>query len=113
MHQRTFDEEPAWARAMTRMDQAAEHAEHVEPGWKQAAAEAVRLYALSHERFIAQDVELSIPADADPRAVGAIFQRARRAGWVKADGFALDRWGSHKTIWRSLICTPSPQLGDL
>jgi hypothetical protein len=79
------------------------HAEHEEPGWAGQALRAVRAYALTHDRFLAEHVELPVPEGVTRRAVGAIMPKAARAGWITADGYALDHYGSPKTCWRSLI----------
>lgn len=99
--------EAAHARADLGMTRAAEHAEKVEPGWREQALEAVRLYAASHERFLAEHVHLPIPTEADGRAAGAIMQEAARRGWIRTDGWgpAATSNGTAKRVWRSLIAS--------
>lgn len=93
----------AQARAEVRASNAAGRAERIEPGWRSAAIEAVRVYAMAHEYFPASHVPMSIPPEADKRASGAIMPAARRLGYVVADGLMLDKFSSWKTRWRSLI----------
>ncbi len=90
-------------RAEDGMERAAGRAERIEPGWKAAALDAVRVYALSHERFALQDIALLVPPEADRRATGPLSKEAARRGWIAHDGFARDKWGSWKSYWRSLI----------
>lgn len=101
------EKQAAWGRAETGMSRAATRAEKVSPGWHEAALEAVRQFAASHERFLAEDVRkvCSVPADADGRAFGAIIQGAKRRGWIVKDGAApaLSSNLSLKVLWKSLI----------
>ncbi len=97
--------ESARARADVGMERASSHAEHVEPGWRQSALEAVRSYARGHDRFLAENVPIAVPSEADPRAVGAVFREAQRRGWIRADGFAPANSSnrSAKVRWLSLL----------
>lgn len=100
-----LDQEAARVRAEVGMARAAERAEKVEPGWRASALESVRLHALAHETFLAENVAIFVPQEADPRAAGAVFQAARRRGWIRADGFAPANSSnrSAKVRWRSMI----------
>lgn len=100
-----FDPDAAWNRAEAGMDRAAGRAERVAPGWRETALSSLRLYAETHAEVVAEDIGLDVPADADRRAIGALLTEAKRRGWIRSDGTRLDRWGSHKTRWRSLIFT--------
>lgn len=91
------------SRVEVAMKKAARHAERERPGWMKKALESVRRYALSHERFLTEQVGLAVPAKADHRATGAIMPEAARRGWIAKDGYAPDSWGAPKTCWRSLI----------
>jgi predicted ATPase len=91
------------ARVDVAVAKAAKHAERERPGWMKKALESVRRYALTHDRFLAEQVGLSVPAKADRRATGAIMPEAARRGWIARDGYATDSWGAPKTCWRSLI----------
>jgi hypothetical protein len=84
---------------------AAERASRIEPAWKRAAIEAVRMHAQTHERFTAERVGMVVPASADHRASGHIMRAAAREGICVADGFAptVSSRGSPKVLWRSLI----------
>jgi hypothetical protein len=91
------------ARVEAGIANASGRAERLEPGWKSTALEVLRVYALTHERFISEHVSLYVPPEADRRALGGVFPEAKRRGWIVADGTARDSWGSWKTRWRSLI----------
>lgn len=97
--------EAAQARGELGAARAAEKADRLDGGWRGQAMEAIRAFARTHERFLAEDVRLEIPAGADPRAAGAIFQAAKRAGLIRPDGFApaCSSNGSPKVRWLSLI----------
>lgn len=82
---------------------AADNAERLESGWRGAALDAVRRHALTHERFLAQDVAIQVPAGATLRAKGSLMPEAARRGWIEPAGYARDAYGSAKTTWRSLI----------
>lgn len=86
-----------------RAEQAASHAERVEPNWCDQALEAVRLHATHNARFLASHVGVPVPSGVTRCSIGAIMPKARKLGWIKPDGFALDSYGSPKTAWKSLI----------
>jgi hypothetical protein len=92
------------ARVQAGIANASGRAERLEPGWKSTALEVLRVYALTHERFLSEHVGIHVPSDADRRALGAVFREANRLGWLVSDGVERDQYGSHKTVWRSLIC---------
>jgi hypothetical protein len=73
---------------------AEEHAEAVEPGWKDKAWAALQSFILHHqEPFMAEDVRAAadVPPPPDPRAWGGVFQRAARAGLIIKAGFGESR----------------------
>lgn len=84
---------------------AAARAEASRPGWESAALEQVRAFAKRRERFTTEEIGLTIPASADPRASGNIMRLARVQGWIEADGYAptVSSHGSPKVRWRSRI----------
>jgi len=84
---------------------AASKAARIEPGWKQAALETVRSFALRTENFLSEHVPFEIPLGADRRALGSIMKEAERLGYIRADGAApaVSSNSSLKTRWRSLI----------
>lgn len=90
---------------------AASRAHRHAPGWEDDAVEAVRRFALTHETFIAEDARatIAIPDGVDGRAFGAVMQRARREGLIRADGYAPANSSnrSPKVRWRSLVFTGS------
>lgn len=102
---------PAQVQAELRRDlgvtRAANAAHRNAPGWEDDALAAVRRFALTHETFIAEDARatIAIPDGVDGRAFGAVMQRARREGLVRADGFAPANSSnrSPKVRWRSLV----------
>lgn len=97
--------EAAEKRAVQGMTRAAHKAERVMEGWRANAVEAVRLYARTHETFLAEDVRAIMPEPdrADGRAWGAVMRDAVRAGYIEAGYATRDKWGSWKTLWRSLV----------
>lgn len=98
-----FDPGAAWNRAELRAGRAADRAERVAPGWRQAALDAIRTYASTRQTFLAQEVPIAVPDGADARAVGAVFTTARTLGLIARDGYASDQYGAPKTRWRSLL----------
>lgn len=102
---RWADDQAARDRVETGMARSSGKAERVSDGWNTRALEAVRLHAIGHETFMAEDVREKFPEpeQADGRAFGAVITQAKRKGWIVSDGFAYDRWGAPKTRWRSTI----------
>lgn len=86
---------------------AGDHADQVEPAWKDRAAEMIREYALINDRFLIEDVLhyarqrwLTEPPDA--RAWGAATKRAKALGYIEACGYAPANTSnrSPKVLWR-------------
>lgn len=82
------------------IQQAAQHAEEVEPNWGDVAYEALRVFAAgkraSGQPFTSEDVRSSIAAAGVPvpphlRAWGSVFQRAARAGMIEKVGIVESR----------------------
>lgn len=91
------------------VSRAASRAHRHAPGWEDDAVSAVKRFAETHESFIAEDVRETFhtPAEIDGRAWGAVLQRARREGLIRADGYAPANSSnrSPKVRWRSLVYT--------
>lgn len=102
------ERDSAWDRAQVGMARSAQRAERVAPGWHEEALEAVRRYAVDHDRFLAEQVRriYPTPAGADGRCWGALMREAERRGWIKADGWekAVSSNLTPKRLWRSLVC---------
>ena len=86
--------------------QSAEHAEDVAPGFGEAALCALRAYAgfgydFTSEQF--RDYLKSIGLACEvPKALGSVFQKAARAGWLEKAGYvkSRDRHCSPIPSWR-------------
>lgn len=100
-----IEQAAAWARAEAGGARAAEKAERLESGWKEAALEAVRLHALMHRAFRAEQVAIPFPDGASKKSSGPIMNEAARRGWIRTDGWepADSSNGSAKRLWASLI----------
>jgi hypothetical protein len=92
------------------MGRAADHAERVQGGWKDAAFAFLVRYAGQHARFISEEATqaaeaLGYGAPTDSRAWGAIFQRAAREGVIRRDGFGISkrRHLSPTPMWVSCV----------
>jgi hypothetical protein len=93
------------------MERAVDHAEREVAGWKDAALEYVRLYALIHAEFICEDVRgfadrRGFAPPPDGRAWGAVMMRAAKRGLVtKTDRVACAKdpkvHMNPSTVWRS------------
>lgn len=101
----------AWEEAKAGAERAADHAERVEPGWKDFALGVLRLFAMLHPEatFMIEDVRayaeargLSPPPD--PRAWGAVALQAKRDGLITRAGFSSTTRGPAHThprnVWR-------------
>lgn len=86
-------------------ERAAAHAERIESGWREVALLAIKAFAERTPSFQAEDVRLTVPPEADPRAVGALFLEAKRRCWIRPDGYApsASSNSSPKVRWKSLI----------
>jgi hypothetical protein len=101
----------AWAGAEAGAELAADHAERVEPGWKDAALTLLcRFAAGSHGApFMIEDVrdyadEMGLSPPPTARAWGAVTLRAKREGFIVRAGFShTTRGPAHahpSTLWR-------------
>jgi hypothetical protein len=81
-----------------------------DPDFESRALDAVRRYAEEHAQFLAEDVRkvCATPENVNPKTWGPLFTRARKHGWIRADGTALANSSnrSPKTRWASLIHRP-------
>ena len=92
------------------MEQAVQHAECVDDAWPDVAYSFLVRYAWSHEQFISEECtaeadRLGYGSPADPRAWGAIFQRAARNGIIRRNGYGTShrRHLSPTPLWQSLV----------
>lgn len=78
--------------------------------WKEAAFDAFRRYARTHNEFTTEQVRLAttnIVSPPDPRAWGYVALRAKRegvvvsSGWVRANSRTVH--GMVVTLWRSKV----------
>lgn len=91
----------AWAAAEAGAEVAAGHAERVEPGWKDAALDALVRFAVRADgaSFMVEDVReyaeerCDLPAPPKNCAWGAVVLRAKREGYVVRAGVGTTRRG--------------------
>lgn len=100
-----------WALATAARDEAIAAVDTAaDPDWKEAALEAVRVTARSLPEFIGDDVwATGLKRPREARALGPVFMRAKRRGWIEKTDRARPSVNSHLgpvTVWRSLIFTP-------
>jgi hypothetical protein len=85
--------------------------EHAPPEWRDEAFVFVTRYLESHEFMFVDDLwDAGLPAPPEGRALGAVFQRAVRAGLMVKSGQFRPSIRSHlteKPVWRSLIRNPT------
>lgn len=82
--------------------------EHADPLWKEHALEAVRRTAELLPDFISDDVwEVGgLAGTREDRALGPVFLRAKRNGWIVKTDRVRPSVRSHlsgKPVWRSLL----------
>lgn len=89
------------------MRRALEHAEREHDGWKHEAYEALVAYARTHREFTSEQfrADTGMQSPTTPKAFGAVFQRAARAGVITKRGFAIakERHLSPCPLWESQI----------
>ena len=92
------------------MARALDAAERRDDMWPDIAYSFLVRYAWSHEQFISEECtaeaeRLGYGSPADPRAWGAIFQRAARDGIIRRNGYGTShrRHLSPTPLWRSLV----------
>lgn len=75
--------------------------------WAAHVQAAIRSYATTHERFLAEDVRAvcATPDDIDGRAWGPLFKHAEALGVIEPDGYMLANSSnrSPKVAWKSRI----------
>lgn len=110
----------AWERGEAGAARAADHAERVEPGWGDAALDALVRFAVraNGEPFMVEDVReyaeerCDVPAPPKNCAWGAVVLRAKREGYVVRAGASMTRRGpAHAklgALWR-LAAAPEPE----
>lgn len=99
-------------RALRKVD------EHADEAWKQQALEAVRRTAKQLPDFISDRVwdVGGLESTREDRALGPVFLRAARLGWIeKTDRVrpSVRSHGSGKTVWRSRLFDPGFGSGQL
>jgi hypothetical protein len=103
----------AWEGAEEGAERAADHAERVEPGWKDAALHYFRLFAVLNRgtTFLTEDARLyaegcGLGQPPDKRAWGSVALRAKRDRIVESLGYEnTSRGPSHacpRTAWRAI-----------
>lgn len=87
---------------------AAQHSDRMEPDWTVRATQMLVAYAHETRRpFLVEEarrwaLEHGLPEAIEPRAWGAVTQRARRDGVIEVAGYrsAVSSNGSPKVLWR-------------
>ena len=101
----------AWSQARAGMSRATEHAESDSPGWGDVAYHFLRNYASRNrgKQFTALEVreaarEWGLLEPPSPKAFGAIFVRAQRAGIIVKAGYAphAERHASPTVLWEAV-----------
>ena len=92
--------------------------EHADERWKQDALAAVRRTAEALPDFISDRVwdVGGLESTREDRALGPVFLRAARLGWIeKTDRVrpSVRSHGSGKTVWRSRLFDPGFGTGQL
>lgn len=82
--------------------------EHADDGWLSQALEAVRQCAQRYPEFISDVVweYTDLPHTREDRALGSVFLKAARQGWIKKTDRVRPSVRSNlspKPVWRSLI----------
>lgn len=94
------------------MNDALDHADRVSARWSVQAGQLLRIYAQLNAEFMAEDVRIwahrkDLPCPPDPRAWGAVVNRAVREGVLVRDRFELTKikpaHATPRPVWRSTI----------
>lgn len=94
------------------MERAAEHADRVEPGWRDRAYWHLQVYAATHREFMTEDVrvwayENGLPQPPDGRAWGAVTVQAAKNGFIVLDRYQKTRirpaHATPRPVWRSRL----------
>lgn len=100
----------AESKAADGISRSVDHADRKEPNWSDRALEILASYArCCPGQFMAEDVRdnsdrAGLPKPPDPRAWGAVFQRARKSGLIEMVGYAPAKSSncSPKTLWSAV-----------
>jgi hypothetical protein len=97
-----------WANAETSRDDAlVQVEENAEPDWSEQAYLALRKTAERKAEFISDDVwAMGLDSTREDRALGPVFRRASREGWIEKTDRVRPSVRSHlsgKPVWRSRI----------
>ncbi|NII73232.1 hypothetical protein FHW84_001801 [Dyella sp. SG562] len=110
MQQSVLDFTAARADRDAGMSRAHDAAARRDEDWPDAAYGFLVRYARTHEQFISEELtamadRMGYSSPADPRAWGAIFQRAARNNIIQRIGYGVSqrRHLSPTPLWRSLV----------
>lgn len=108
-----FEYEPSARELAQRgMQQAADHADAVEPRWTDRAFDMLKQYAVENREFMTEDVRVwananGLAAPPAPQAWGAVTQRASREKLIVVDRYQPTRvppaHATPRPVWRSKI----------
>ena len=105
-----FPDAPAVARGVAAAHAAAGKADDLDPGWSDAAVEAVRRFARTTESAftieVAREYCPAIPEGADARAWGVVTRIAMERGFIRFAGHFLPAASSHGSM------KPTYERGD-
>lgn len=83
--------------------------ENAGPDWAARALAWLKLYVLDHEFLDPDDArKYGCPQPHDWRAMGGIYKRAARLGWIERAGLARRENGTDGPRWRSRIWNGNP-----
>jgi hypothetical protein len=94
------------------MQEAVEHADRVIESWSDLAMQELSVFAQVNAEFMAEDLRVwahdkGLPKPPDPRAWGAVVNRAVKRGIIVRDRFELTKvppaHATPRPVWRSLI----------
>lgn len=95
------------------MIRAVEHADRVEPEWSERASSLLRDYAQFNPEFMTESLRvwahrMGLPLPPDPRAWGAVVNKAVRDGLIVRDRYEMTKippaHATPRPVWRSCIC---------
>lgn len=103
-----MDYERALREANDGIERAVEHADAVTPAWSDIALDWIRVYALTHHRFISEECVMAaraagIPCPPDDRAWGGPMRQAAKRGIIIANGYGHSKLCHLRpcTMWES------------
>jgi hypothetical protein len=120
MNQLDLPIEAARERGHGAASAAADHSDRIESDWTVRATQMLVAYAHEVARpFLVEEarrwaLEHGLPEAVEPRAWGAVTQRASRDGVIEAAGYrsAVSSNGSPKVLWR-LVAVDGPKQLEL